>query len=812
MATTPEITGRLEAATEKAENASQIIYDVANGDASAEVPTASGPTPTLKKWFQDLGSSLEPMLAGIPARLDKAVLVYQTKIEAEAAAATLPDGQAVEDQAGQSEYKVSSGVLVIVKRDAFNVFTQGAGRGDPVKDLEVFSRAASLGGKILVPAGEYTINAPTQWMKSTQLVLEKNATIYANTGSADSAFVFQGAGRGSKVTLTTDALKNTDRITLPSVAGFSVGGWVLIGDDAARASSGPKSGEYQKIVAIEGNTVIFAEWLNAFYRTSRAAFIQPAVFLDGVAIEGCGRIVGNSTGTPSTNGPIRLDLVNRFDIAGFDVEGFFKNGILTGSTMFGNFSDLNFRGITDPTQGYGIVVTDGSQWINTFACYSHGAAKLWDVGGLSSANGYSRFLNVRDCAAYQATRGGISTHPQCDFVNIDNIDVYAKISPNDVTPPYQGSFYIRGANISLRNSRSHGSIGNGVNWQTSGVEGYVELLNNDIRDSANHGVIINTAPGTQDAAFQFPPTSIRIEGNDIGKAGAYGLYTIIGSTGNVPIVRIEDNDVRSTGYASFLDVQSGGGITELIEGGNTYISDGGVVTRTAVASGSTISSGGRSDNTIRSAAANAIGIQEAITGTSGVTYANNRINAEQATSGVPASRFGKNRRNGKVICGDAWALQANSFTRVASTGTTDEVTLATIPLQKRLIGNNGGIKVTALFTLGEATNTTKTVRAKLTGVTSGAVATSSTFYENSSVNKTVKAVRVQLEIWNNNNFASQRGGPIDLGFGNGGNQNLVFGSVDTRESFNVVLTGQIGDPADTVRLESYTVETIYQAT
>lgn len=114
MATIPEITDRLEAATEKAENASQIIYDVANGDASTEVPTASGPTPTLKKWFQDLGSSVEPMLAGIPARLDKAVLQYTTYAEAQDAASSLPNGQSVvaPDSNGQRiGFNVSGGVI-----------------------------------------------------------------------------------------------------------------------------------------------------------------------------------------------------------------------------------------------------------------------------------------------------------------------------------------------------------------------------------------------------------------------------------------------------------------------------------------------------------------------------------------------------------------------------------------------------------------------------------------------------------------------------------------------------------------------------
>lgn len=118
MATIPEITDRLEAATEKAENASQIIYDVANGDASTEVPTASGPTPTLKKWFQDLGSTVEPMLAGIPARLDQAILSYETLDEAQAAAATLPDGQVVvapDSDRRLSVFEVVSGIAVFQK-------------------------------------------------------------------------------------------------------------------------------------------------------------------------------------------------------------------------------------------------------------------------------------------------------------------------------------------------------------------------------------------------------------------------------------------------------------------------------------------------------------------------------------------------------------------------------------------------------------------------------------------------------------------------------------------------------------------------
>jgi len=126
MATIPEITDRLEAATEKAENASQIIYDVANGDASTEVPTASGPTPTLKKWFQDLGSAVEPMLAGIPARLDKSVLEYETKADADSVSASLPNTQRVIARDEQIIYEVSDSSLIKISSQPTKGFVFGS--------------------------------------------------------------------------------------------------------------------------------------------------------------------------------------------------------------------------------------------------------------------------------------------------------------------------------------------------------------------------------------------------------------------------------------------------------------------------------------------------------------------------------------------------------------------------------------------------------------------------------------------------------------------------------------------------------------
>lgn len=55
MSTIPE---RQELATAKYEDAASVVSDIANGDETTEVPTESGPTPTIKKWMKDRDAQL----------------------------------------------------------------------------------------------------------------------------------------------------------------------------------------------------------------------------------------------------------------------------------------------------------------------------------------------------------------------------------------------------------------------------------------------------------------------------------------------------------------------------------------------------------------------------------------------------------------------------------------------------------------------------------------------------------------------------------------------------------------------------------
>lgn len=77
MTTIPTLAERLEVATVKAEDASGIMHDVANGDAVTEVPTASGPVPSIAKWYADLNDRTSGAVGQVAADLEAEVQARQ---------------------------------------------------------------------------------------------------------------------------------------------------------------------------------------------------------------------------------------------------------------------------------------------------------------------------------------------------------------------------------------------------------------------------------------------------------------------------------------------------------------------------------------------------------------------------------------------------------------------------------------------------------------------------------------------------------------------------------------------------------------
>lgn len=166
MSSFDQAADRINAAVEKAEVGSEILSQVANGDEFTEVPTTSGPVPSLKKWQKD---NINFISGGVIARVDKAILSYTDYAAASAAAASLPDGQIVEVTDFQERYEVQSGSLVFVsslpdkKLGAFVVPEMFGQTDTPVNTAAALNAAATYcrANAISLRAGSkaYTLGA-----------------------------------------------------------------------------------------------------------------------------------------------------------------------------------------------------------------------------------------------------------------------------------------------------------------------------------------------------------------------------------------------------------------------------------------------------------------------------------------------------------------------------------------------------------------------------------------------------------------------------------------------------------------------------
>lgn len=136
---------------------------------------------------------------------------------------------------------------------------------------------------------------------------------------------------------------------------------------------------------------------------------------------------------------------------------------------------------------------------------------------------------------------------------------------------------------------------------------------------------------------------------------------------------------------------------------------------------------------------------------------------------------------------------AQSAVAVSHTGTTSEATLATIPVAADLLGANGQLVIEALWSVtNNANNKTPRIRLGGTSVHGPALTAVVSFLD-------------RARIANRNNPASQ---VINANTGSvvGGTLGpVVTTAVNTAVPFDITLTAQLANAADTMTLESYLI-------
>lgn len=139
---------------------------------------------------------------------------------------------------------------------------------------------------------------------------------------------------------------------------------------------------------------------------------------------------------------------------------------------------------------------------------------------------------------------------------------------------------------------------------------------------------------------------------------------------------------------------------------------------------------------------------------------------------------------------------ATLIAAASMTGTTSETTLATISVKAGLLGANGKVKVTPLFTMTNNANL-KTFRVKY----------DTDVCYTASISNSIQEAPFVL-IRNANNVAIQKtASTLPSGLGNIA-ASFRTTTVNTDSAFDIVITGQLASSGDTITLEDVLVEII----
>lgn len=135
----------------------------------------------------------------------------------------------------------------------------------------------------------------------------------------------------------------------------------------------------------------------------------------------------------------------------------------------------------------------------------------------------------------------------------------------------------------------------------------------------------------------------------------------------------------------------------------------------------------------------------------------------------------------------------NNTTPVSLTGTTAETTMLTIPVKGGLIGANG---VLAIQPLWNATNNanSKTLRIKLGATTCYSYGTVNLLSQDAYIN--VRNISSESSQKTASGMAGGTGGTVN---------NYNSTSTDTSVDFNIVVTGQLANSADTMAIQAFLI-------
>jgi predicted nucleic acid-binding protein len=454
-----------------------------------------------------------------------------------------------------SQWKVG-GVVVTATAAGLNTLNSdlrsfGAVGDGTTDDLVAIQAAVDSTVKILDGGGlTYKISDTIQITRGDLVIRNANfvgpLTGPISAAAAQPALIEFNGTQGSTVSLTANAAKGANQITVASASGLAVDQWVRLQSQEVLWGSTNLGGEMAKIKTIAGNVLTFYDALYLNYTTANSSNIAPLSTLKNIVVRDCS-IAGDSA-TASQTG-IRFNYC-----ANISLENFRSTDCQYSHIVFVTCADAKVIGgqgertSTAVGLNYGITISFASNNVVVDGYTGRTMRHTVTTGG---SNGINRYVEAVNCVCLDQLDAGLDAHGSTAEVNYSFNYISGQTGSGVDGIICQGEQFTAVGN-SIYNVPRHGIFhqplmvytGNGASLiAADNVVEYIQAA------ASGSSAGIYSAAEIANASFK----SVSITGNRIKAAPvAISIYAKLASIENTSVANniIQDATSRSIYYRS----------------------------------------------------------------------------------------------------------------------------------------------------------------------------------------------------------------------------------------------------------------------
>lgn len=552
---------------------------------------------------------------------NRAILSFHDLASAEAAAATLPDGQVVVSDADevkgvvvggsftqeQSIYKVAdyakirsyigrgtrlrvvdptgahwwvrrgaaqdNGGTVLVDAQgrswereysgAVNLRWFGAAGNGTGDDRAALNAALALSNVVLDGgSGTYKVGGELNPITGSNIKL-RDLTIDSSASSSVSPILNFTGVRGAFISITANVLAGDSTLTLASTSELVAGQYVYIGSNTYySAGQTSRIGQIVRINTVDSATqvTLYSPTLYAF-SAGAAAYVQPLTVATGIELERV-NMVGNPTAAVLQEA-VRASTCDGFTATDCTFRNYNYASIRLDRSVGSRIRSCKFLDAAGAGLSYGVAVTFGCTDTVVVGCRGENLRHLVSTGGSLGVNTFTRALYNYATSMWDA---GLDCHCNSDFTDYshNHIEMSSAVAKEGVI--------VQGGSVNIVGNTIVGCKVHAIRYEslTDGQEVAINISNNIVDVPTNHAIYVYTAVG-----YTTNITSLTISGNNLKGAGVQQHITVYAQGGSIFNVSIFGNvcEFQSSERCIYIRALNGAKVDRIAVTGNVAKAD-----------------------------------------------------------------------------------------------------------------------------------------------------------------------------------------------------------------------------------------------